>query len=285
MSLRERAESARVAPGLGPHAGEVQAGHRFKFGANWRRFLSSVTSVSIADAQASIAGLLGLERLDGRTFVDVGCGSGLFSLAARRLGATVRSFDYDPQSVACARELKARFLPDDPGWCIEPGSILDADYVRSLGTFDVVYAWGVLHHTGDLWKALTHAAWLVAPGAHLFVAVYNDQGAVSKAWRVVKKVYCANTAGRALVTAVFVPVIGGLTYGRRVLRGRTTEPAGTRGMSAYHDWIDWLGGYPFEVASADSIVALYTRSGFELAASRTTNRLGCNQLVFRKPAS
>src|SRR4029079_13061254 len=104
------------------------------------------------------------ESLDANTFLDIGCGSGLFSLVARRLGARVHSFDLDPQSVACAAELKRRYAPDDPDWTIERGSVLDGEYLASLGTFDVVYSWGVLHHTGQMGRAIDNAAARVARG-------------------------------------------------------------------------------------------------------------------------
>src|SRR5205807_740046 len=133
----------------------------------------------IAEAESSLKRMLEVESLAGRSFLDIGSGSGLFSLAARRLGARVRSFDYDPQSVACTRELRRRFYPDDADWQIEEGSVLDEGYVRALGTFDVVYSWGVLHHTGAMWRALAHAALPVAVGGKLFIAIYNDTGTQS----------------------------------------------------------------------------------------------------------
>lgn len=105
----------------------------------------------------------------------------MFSLAARRLGARVHSFDFDPQSVACARELRNRYFPHElNNWVIEAGSVLDFAYVESLGKFSVVYAWGVLHHTGDVWRAIENAAKTVENGGKLFIALYNDQGGVSR---------------------------------------------------------------------------------------------------------
>src|SRR3954451_21086925 len=147
------------------HADEVDRGERFEFGKNWQAFLDVLDDERIADAERSLQQMLGVDSLSGRSFLDAGSGSGLFSLAARRLGAEpVCSFDFDPSSVACTRELRRRFLPDDPSWTIEQGSILDERYVAGLGRWDVVYSWGVLHHTGGMWKALNLAHATVAEG-------------------------------------------------------------------------------------------------------------------------
>ncbi|HEX8686718.1 MAG TPA: 50S ribosomal protein L11 methyltransferase, partial [Pyrinomonadaceae bacterium] len=122
---------------MSAHAIEVSRGERFEFGENWSRFLAVLDDERIGKAEESLRAMLEVESLAGRSFLDIGSGSGLFSLAARRLGARVHSFDYDPRSVACARELRRRYFPEDPAWVVEEGSALDADYVRSLGLFDV----------------------------------------------------------------------------------------------------------------------------------------------------
>ena len=148
------------------HAIEVQQGERFGFGDNWTRFLSVLNDERIEEAKTSLRRMLNVESLVDKTFLDVGSGSGLFSLAARMLGAQVYSFDYDPQSVGCTAELKRRYFPDD-GWVVESGSVLDKEYLSRLGSFDVVYSWGVLHHTGSMWEALANVAPLVRPGSLL----------------------------------------------------------------------------------------------------------------------
>jgi 2-polyprenyl-6-hydroxyphenyl methylase/3-demethylubiquinone-9 3-methyltransferase len=133
---------------------EIQSGSRFRFGANWTRFLAVLDEARIADAETSLRAMLAVADLRDRRFLDIGCGSGLFSLAARRLGAQVHSFDFDLQSVACAQELKRRYFPQDSAWRVEQGSVLDSQYIRQLGKFDIVYSWGVLHHTGSMWIAI-----------------------------------------------------------------------------------------------------------------------------------
>jgi len=149
---------------MSQHQNELNAGERFAFGDNWARFLSILNDERIRMAEESLKRMLEVETLAGKSFLDIGSGSGLFSLAARRLGARVHSFDYDPQSVACTAELKRRYFPDDAQWVVEEGSALDMDYLNRLGQFDVVYSWGVLHHTGAMWQALKNVAPLVAGG-------------------------------------------------------------------------------------------------------------------------
>ena len=232
---------------------EITDRERFAFGENWRRFLAILKEKHIQQAEDSLRRMLEISDLRGKTFLDVGCGSGLFSLAARRLGARVHSFDYDPESVGCTQELRQRYFPQDPDWRIEEGSVLNNNYLAGLGHFDVVYSWGVLHHTGAMWRALENVAGSVARGGKLFIAIYNDQGKISSRWRAIKRAYLRLPAGlRFLVT---IPVLVHLNWRstlKDLLRGQPFESwrnAGReRGMSPWRDLIDWVGGYPFEVA-------------------------------------
>jgi 2-polyprenyl-6-hydroxyphenyl methylase/3-demethylubiquinone-9 3-methyltransferase len=272
--------------------GEIAAGERFPFGENWQRFLNALDAERIAEAERSLRSMLELEQLEGRSFLDVGCGSGLFSLAAVRMGARrIHSFDVDPASVACASELGRRFAPDADHWTVGSGSVLDGPFVGGLGEWDVVYSWGVLHHTGDMAAALGNVAGLVAPGGRLFIAIYNDQGLRSGIWRRIKRTY--NALPRSLRTPFAVAVMLPRELLSLGLWTARLRPAGyvrtwtayktSRGMSRWHDLIDWVGGYPFEVATPEQIFDFYRRRGFTLTKLITCRGgLGCNQFVFER---
>jgi 2-polyprenyl-6-hydroxyphenyl methylase/3-demethylubiquinone-9 3-methyltransferase len=261
---------------------------RFEFGKNWRSFLALLDEERIDQASRDLTGMLDQDRLEGKSFLDIGSGSGLSSLAARRLGARICSFDLDAQSVACTAELRRRYFSGDANWLVERGSALDEAFIRSLGRFDIVYAWGVLHHTGNMWRALDLAALPVKEGGQLFIAIYNEQGLLSRFWKLVKRCYCAGWLGRALVVSVFFPVF----FGYNAIAGlvRHGNPAFRftqygrlkRGMSILHDWTDWLGGYPFEVARPDQICRFYEKRGFTVQKTVLTGGLGCNEFVFVK---
>jgi 2-polyprenyl-3-methyl-5-hydroxy-6-metoxy-1,4-benzoquinol methylase len=266
----------------------VARGEGFQLGKNWTRFLAGVDDERIDEACKSLRRMLGIQSLARRKFLDVGTGGGLFSLAAMKLNAErVFSFDPDPHSVACTRELKRRYFPEASNWTIEQGSVLDDRYLERLGQFEVVCSWGVLHHTGDLWQAMANIAAPVAPGGRLFIALYRDQGWLSDVWRRVKELYNLGLVGRVAVLGVFVPLVWVKGLLADVLRGRNPFPRGKRqlggrAVSRLHDWVDWLGVLPFEVASAPAVLAFYKQRHFRLENLGLSDGHGCNEFVFSR---
>jgi 2-polyprenyl-3-methyl-5-hydroxy-6-metoxy-1,4-benzoquinol methylase len=277
---------------------EVEHERRFGFGENWLSFLATVDDASVDAAVESLRSALDAADLSGRRFLDAGSGSGLMSLAARTLGAQVVSFDYDRDSVTCTEQLRRERCGADPDWQVVHGSVLDRDFLASLGAFDVVYAWGVLHHTGDLWSAAANVCDLVRPGAQLFVSIYNDQGTASRLWWHVKRTYCAGSpiTRRAIVVAATVYFWLRTEIGRapeRLVRAsgarHRSQPRPPdlrpRGMERHHDLVDWVGGFPFEVAKPEQVFAFFHARGFQLESLVTCRGgLGCNQFLFRRDA-
>ena len=276
------------------HALEIASGNRFEFGKNWESFLERLNEERINIAIEALRKNLAVDGLCGKTFLDIGSGSGLSSLAAFRLGARVISFDYDPASVSCTAELRKTYAAgEESRWSVFRGSLLDDEFMSTLKQSDVVYSWGVIHHTGDMWSGLRNVVPLVKKNGQLFIAIYNDQGGQSRRWLVFKKIY--NTLPSVLKLPYAIVIMGVRELRSLAIKTIRLSPASyfknirnyastsDRGMSYWHDLIDWIGGYPFEVAKPEEIFSFYRAKGFVLDRLHTAGgELGCNEYVFTR---
>jgi SAM-dependent methyltransferase len=262
----------------------------FEFGRNWQRYVGEyLDEERMLIADSSLRELVG--DLRRKTFLDIGSGSGLFSLCAHEAGArTVVSLDVDPRSVAATSELRAR-AGSPESWSVHEGSILDPALVARLGPAEVVYSWGVLHHTGDMWTALRNAASLVVPGGLFCIAIYNRvEGRLldSRRWWAIKRAYnhSPRLVQRLLEALYFLHWLAHQARHRQNPLAAAREYKRSRGMALMTDLVDWLGGYPFEYASVDEIVSFATREcGLEVVRVLPTSPRGNgnNQFVFRRP--
>lgn len=231
----------------------------FSFGENWESFIAGHFSEERARiAREHLMRFLELQTLAGKCFVDVGCGSGLSSLAAFDAGAErIVSFDVDPASVKTTAALR-RLRGDPDNWTVMHGSVLDREFLRKIEPGDIVYSWGVLHHTGSMWEAIENAAALLKPGASLFyIALYvttNQSGY----WTAKKKKYNAASSARkrrmVIYSALRHQLLPLVVRGKNPIR-YIREYRNRRGMELMTDVRDWLGGYPCEFSTIPEVMS------------------------------
>lgn len=259
----------------------------FAFGKNWKAFLEDNSHQDLVKESAEyIRSFLGVQDLRGKTFLDIGCGSGLHSLAAHYLKADgVTSVDIDEDSVRCCEWLRDKNQTPH-AWRVMHGSLLDQAFLQQIPRHDIVYCWGVAHHTGDMYRSLQYLADMTGPGGLLYIAIYNKvpgrRGSIF--WYKIKQFYTdVPRLGKRLMEWIYVSysvllLLAHLQNPFKIMRDFKKK----RGMSWKTDLIDWLGGYPYEYASAEEIFRFYRDRDFTLVNLKTTNYIGCNQFLFRK---
>ena len=244
----------------------------FEFGKNWARYSQTITDDDIGIAESRLSSFLGTDDLRGKTFLDIGCGSGIHALSALRLGAkSVRAVDIDQDAVATAKAvISSRW--SEPNFTVEPANIFELS-TDGMGPFDIVYSWGVLHHTGDMWTAIRRASEFVAPGGVFAIAIYRKTRFCGF-WQWEKERYArSGSLFRIPAVSLYVALrtlrdLFRLRNPWRRARGHNRK----RGMKWYTDVIDWVGGYPYESASAEEITAFVEPLGFRLEHSDRTKQ-------------
>lgn len=247
---------------------------RFEFGKNWRSFSRLIDAGAIEKAERRLVTFLGTQSLAGRTFLDIGCGSGLHTLAALRLGVQrAHAVDLDPDAIATTRAVLDKYWPKE-NVMVEPLSVFDLEQHR-LGEFDIVYSWGVLHHTGDMHRALVAAARRVRTGGVLAVALYGKTRYCGL-WKRMKRWYVnATPEQRSSAEKWYVRLFGFymLLRGKR-LSTHIANYQNKRGMDFYHDVRDWIGGYPYESITPKELMRVLSPLGFEMLKQNVRKRSG-----------
>jgi 2-polyprenyl-3-methyl-5-hydroxy-6-metoxy-1,4-benzoquinol methylase len=256
----------------------------FEFGQNWSDYAGRIGPAEIAEAERGILALLPRQKIEGARVLDIGSGSGLHSLAFARLGAgEITALDIDVDSVATTKRVlsahgvKAR---------VDVASVFD---LSRFGTFDIVYSWGVLHHTGDMWAAVKSASQKVALGGVFVIALYQKT-LFCGAWTVEKRLY---TAAPKPIRSLLSGIYGIAKLASLAVRGinpiaHVKNYGSTRGMSFWHDVHDWMGGYPYESATPAETETYVTDLGFDpikigdLRPGSGFFGPGCAEYVFRR---
>lgn len=262
----------------------------FSFGKNWNKFLEHFSQSRINEAKKSIEQFIPGREIKGRSFIDIGCGSGLFSLAAFEIGAEkITSCDIDNFSVECVKHLK-KTVGNPDNWTVIKGSVLDDKFIHSLGKYDIVYSWGVLHHTGNMYHAFENVVKLCKKGGYLFIAVYNHSKGksalllgTSKTWLKIKKIYNSSPAWAKYLMELLYLIWFYAGYLASLKNPFTyiNNYQNVRGMDFMTDVRDWLGGYPYEFASIDELINYFGQKGL-LTKKITLGTLGCHELLMVK---
>jgi SAM-dependent methyltransferase len=263
--------------------------NHFAFGKNWASYSSLVGEREVEEAEKGLLKLVERQKIFGASFIDIGCGSGLHSLAAARLGASrIVAIDYDPDSVNTTKSLLERFQVSI-SHRVERYDILNGDGVSRYGLFDVVYSWGVLHHTGDMWRAIENAAELVKPGG-LFVFSLYRKTYMDFFWKQEKPLYSnAPESAQRWIRGLYVMAFRlGLLLRLQSFEEYVARYRSVRGMDFYHDVHDWLGGYPYETATSWQVARKLAELGFDLVTeiTRPTSLgllgAGCDEYVYAR---
>jgi 2-polyprenyl-6-hydroxyphenyl methylase/3-demethylubiquinone-9 3-methyltransferase len=260
----------------------------FSFGENWAHYAEKIDERRIEEAEKSLIRLVGRESIAGRTFLDIGCGSGLFSLAALRLGCQrLLAVDLDPNSVQTTRKTLERYAPPGANWDCQRISVFDLDPAK-VGMFDIVYSWGVLHHTGAMYKAIEKASRMVKPEGMLTLALYGKTPFCGL-WRIEKRIYSRSPkwVQRAIEKVYSAVVAARLALKGESLKKRRETYFQQRGMDMYHDTRDWLGGYPYESISPQEAMTFMHKLGLQPIRSFVCPSIGllgagCDEYSFTK---
>lgn len=253
----------------------------FSFGKNWYNFIKTVDDESVRLAEKELLHWFDISDIQNKEIIDIGCGSGIHSFAFfKHHPQKLISFDYDEYSIK-STEFFHKKAGNPANWILMQGSILDDSFINQLGKFDIVYSWGVLHHTGNMWKAIENAAELVKEGGKFLVALYV-KGPRYEYHLAIKKEYNAGSWLRKKRWE-FRYIIAWM----KKLKKEGKNPFKLnqklyRGMSIYHDIKDWLGGLPYEVASKEEVVGFLSGKGFNLIKIEEADEGGCSTYLFQK---
>lgn len=253
----------------------------FSFGKNWIDLNRNITEEEINKAKQDLEFWIGKENIEGKRILDLGSGSGIHSLSFLMLGAgELVSFDYDPNSVAATTyhwEKKGK----PANWKVQHGSILDKEFIGQLGKFDLVYSWGVLHHTGNMWEAINNALTMVKENGLFYLTIYKDDDYANSV-KLKEKYNASSSFGKKLMEYSHISKI----MMKRAVHFKNPfawNEQLERGMNIYHDLIDWLGGLPYEAASEDEMLKWGIENNLKLKRILCRGNYGsCNYYLFQK---
>lgn len=232
---------------------------KFSFGKNWCDYVDKLTDDIVKIHKDNLFTYYTDYDFKDKSILDIGCGSGLSSLSFNILGCkSLLSIDVDPNSIIAAYKLKNNFkklVLTECDWEIKEQSILDDNFVNNSRKFDLVYSWGVLHHTGDMWTAIDNASKLVNDGGILHLALYVSGNRYNDDLMLKYLYNMTDENGK-------IKLIYDWLYYYHISKNIDIFQINNRGMNKYNDCIDWLGGLPYEVCNPSVLDYFLEKKGF-----------------------
>jgi 2-polyprenyl-3-methyl-5-hydroxy-6-metoxy-1,4-benzoquinol methylase len=251
----------------------------FSFGFNWIDYAKNRLNEAIISQHLSDLAQI-YNEIDNRgALLDLGSGSGLSSLCFLRLGFnSVTSVDLDPYSIEAGEATMERFGEPYRGrWNTHQANILDPLFVAANSNkYDVVYSWGVLHHTGDMWQAIRNAASLVANKGIFHITLYRSGGMYTQHLRMKFAFLMSDREGKKRILFDYLNLI------EKTVNHSVFLPKDHRGMNHFNDALDWLGGVPYEVADPDVLQSYLFSLGFQRIHFRENVEGGPFLDIYRK---
>ena len=110
------------------------------------------------------------QDIEGKSVLDAGCGTGIFSIIFARNGAaSVLGIDISEGSLETAKALKTKFDLENASF--QKQDMLDLPFADE--SFDIVWAWGTVHHTTDPFKAMSELIRVLRAEGSILLAVYT----------------------------------------------------------------------------------------------------------------
>lgn len=120
------------------------------------------------EIQPFMRSIMEFDNFSDKRLLEIGCGLGTDLLQFARAGAIATGVDLTPASIELVKKrFAAEGIPVD-------AQVADAEHLPfEDDRFDVIYSFGVLHHTPDTQKSIDEVYRVLKPGGRILIMLYH----------------------------------------------------------------------------------------------------------------